>query len=158
MAVFQLAIIKKLEEEIRIMEHELRNELPKEIQKARELGDLSENAEYSAVKERQSLLGNRLAKLTTRLGQLRMVDMSRIPKDAVGLGSTVVLYELSEDREVTYELVTSEETDVSAGKISTTSPIGRALLGKRDGDVAIVNTPGGRKEFEVLKIETIYSK
>ncbi len=158
MAVLQLAIIKKLEEEIRIMEHELRNELPKEIQKARELGDLSENAEYSAVKERQSLLGNRLAKLTTRLGQLRMVDMSRIPKDAIGLGSTVVLYELLEDREVTYELVTSEETDVSAGKISTTSPIGRALLGKRDGDVAIVNTPGGRKEFEVLKLETIYCK
>ncbi len=158
MAVLQLAIIKKLEEEIRIMEHELRSELPKEIQKARELGDLSENAEYSAVKERQSLLGNRLAKLTTRLGQLRMVDMSRIPKDAIGLGSTVVLYELLEDREVTYELVTSEETDVSAGKISTTSPIGRALLGKRDGDVVIVNTPGGRKEFEVLKLETIYSK
>ena len=158
MAVLQLKAIGKLEGEIAAIEAELHDELPKEIQKAREHGDLSENAEYQAAKERQRLLGARMAQLSARLGKLKLIDLTKIPTDAVGLGSTVVLYDVDEDREVTYELVTTEESDVPAGRISTSSPIGRALLGKRDGDVAEVRTPRGLKEFEILSLATIHAK
>lgn len=154
----RLSVIEKIEDEIRTIEAELLDKLPKEIQKARELGDLSENAEYASAKERQRLLNARLAQLVQRLAKLRLIDLSKIPKDAVGLGSTVVLYDVDEDREITYELVTSEESDVAAGKISTSSPIGRSLIGKREGDSATAQTPRGSKEFEVVSMQTIYSK
>ncbi len=154
----RLTVIGKIEDEIRTIEAELLDKLPKEIQKARELGDLSENAEYSSAKERQRLLNARLAQLAQRLAKLRLIDMSKIPRDVVGLGSTVVLYDVDEDREITYELVTSEESDVAAGKISTSSPIGRSLIGKREGDCAMAQTPRGSKEFEVVSMQTIYAK
>lgn len=154
----QLKVIEKLEDEIRAVETELHGELPKLIQRAREHGDLSENAEYAAAKERQRLLGARMAQLSARLAKLKLVDLTRIPRDRIGLGSTVVLYDVELDREVTYELVTTEESDVSAGKISTSSPIGRALLGKRDGDLAEVHTPRGFKEFEVVSLVTFHNK
>ncbi|MCY4594585.1 MAG: transcription elongation factor GreA [Bryobacterales bacterium] len=155
-ADMQLKVIERLEDEIRDLESELHGKLPKEIQTARELGDLSENAEYHAAKERQRLLNVRMTHLSARLAQLRLIDFSKIPKDAVGLGSTVVVFDVDADKEVTYELVTTEESDVAAGKISTTSPIGRSLLGKRDGDVAEARTPGGVKEFEILSLRTIH--
>ena len=126
------------------------------LKRARELGDLSENAEYAAAKERQDLVGARLAQLKQRLSGLRMVDLTKIPRDSVGLGSTVLVFDVGKNVEVEYNLVTSEEADVPAGKISTTSPIGRSLLGKKAGDVAEVRTPGGLKEFEILKLTTIY--
>ena len=154
----RLSVIGKIEDEIRTVEAELLDKLPKEIQKARELGDLSENAEYSSAKERQRLLNARLAQLAQRLAKLRLIDMSKIPRDAVGLGSTVVLYDVDQDKEITYELVTSEESDVAAGKISTSSPIGRSLIGKREGDCAMAQTPRGSKEFEVVSMQTIYAK
>ena len=154
----QLKVIEKLEDEIRAVETELHGELPKLIQRAREHGDLSENAEYAAAKERQRLLGARMAQLSARLAKLKLVDLTRIPRDRIGLGSTVVLYDVELDKEVTYELVTTEESDVSAGKISTSSPIGRALLGKRDGDLAEVHTPRGFKEFEVVSLVTFHNK
>lgn len=154
----RLSVIEKIEDEIRTIEAELLDKLPKEIQKAREHGDLSENAEYASAKERQRLLNARLAQLVERLAKLRLIDVSKIPKDAVGLGSTVVLYDVDEDREITYELVTSEESDVAAGKISTTSPIGRSLIGKREGDSATAHTPRGNKEFEVVSMQTLFSK
>jgi transcription elongation factor GreA len=154
----QLKVIRKLEDEIWAVEAELHGKLPKLIQSAREHGDLSENAEYAAAKERQRLLGARMAQLSARLAKLMLVDLSKIPKDSIGLGSTVVVYDVGLDKEVTYELVTSEESDVAAGKISTSSPIGRALLGKRDGDLAEVRTPRGPREFEVVSLATIHSK
>ena len=154
----RLSVIGKIEDEIRTIEAELLDKLPKEIQKARELGDLSENAEYASAKERQRLLNARLTQLAQRLAKLRLIDMSKIPRDVVGLGSTVVLYDVDEDREITYELVTSEESDVAAGKISTSSPIGRSLIGKREGDCAMAHTPRGSKEFEVVSMQTIYAK
>src|SRR5215475_10501472 len=119
---------KKLQEEITALEYELRTELPREILKARAHGDLSENAEYHAAKERQGLVNARLNHLKERLAQMSMVDFSKIPRDKVGLGSTVVVLDIKRDEEVTYQLVTSEEADAANGKISTTSPIGRALL------------------------------
>lgn len=149
-------IKKKLQGEIAALEYELRNELPKEILKARAHGDLSENAEYHAAKDRQGFVNARLNQLKKRLAEVSMVDFSKIPHDKVGLGSTVVVLDVKRDEELTYNLVTSEEADAANGKISTTSPIGRALLGKEVGDLAKVHSPGGVKELEVLKLTTIH--
>ncbi len=147
---------KKLEEEIAALEYELRNELPKEILRARAHGDLSENAEYHAAKERQRLVDARLAQLKQRLRELSMVDLSRIPRDRVGLGSTVVVLDLARQEEITYKLVTSEEADVASGRISTSSPIGRGLLGKGVGDTVRIESPGGVRELEILELTTIH--
>src|SRR5215813_15109977 len=149
-------IKKKLQDEISALEYELRNELPKEILKARAHGDLSENAEYHAAKDRQGFVNARLNQLKKRLAEVSMVDFSKIPHGKVGLGSTVVVLDSKREEEVTYNLVTSEEADAANGKISTTSPIGRALLGKEEGDVVKVQSPGGVKELEILKLKTIH--
>ena len=149
-------IKKKLQDEISALEHELHVELPREILKARAHGDLSENAEYHAAKDRQGFVNARLNQLKKRLAEISMVDFTKIPHDRVGLGSTVVVQDTHRDGEVTYNLVTSEEADAANGKISTTSPIGRALLGKSEGDVVRVQSPGGVKELEILKLTTIH--
>jgi transcription elongation factor GreA len=151
-------IRKKLQDEINALEHELVHELPKEIKKAAALGDLSENAEYHMAKQRQEFVKARVRQLGKRLAELSMVNMNNIPKDKVGLGSTVKVYDNTKDEEVEYNLVTSEESDVAAGKISTTSPIGRALLNKKVGDTAIVVTPNGKRELEILKLTTIHDE
>ncbi|MGD0136225.1 MAG: transcription elongation factor GreA [Bryobacteraceae bacterium] len=147
---------KKLEDEIAALDMELRVDLPREISKARAHGDLSENAEYHAAKERQGIVNMRLGQLRARLRELSMVDMSRIPKDRVGLGSTVTVLDLTKDEQITYQLLTSEEADVAQGRISTTSPIGRALLGKRVGDTVKVMIPGGTREIEIIQLTTIH--
>ena len=151
-------IRRKLQEEINALEHELVHELPKEIKKAAALGDLSENAEYHMAKQRQEFVKARVRQLGKRLAELSMINMNNIPKDKVGLGSTVKVYDATKDEEVEYKLVTSEESDVAAGKISTTSPIGRALLHKKVGDTAMVVTPSGKKELEVLSLSTIHDE
>jgi len=147
---------KKLQEEIAALEYELRNELPREILKARLHGDLSENAEYHAAKDRQGFVNARLNQLKHRLAEMSMVDFSKIPHGKVGLGSTVVVLDTTKDAEITYYLVTTEEADAAAGKISTSSPIGRSLLGKEVGDTVRCQSPGGVKELEILKLTTIY--
>ena len=149
-------IKKKLQDEIAALERELHIELPKEILKARAHGDLSENAEYHAAKDRQGFVNARLNQLKKRLAEMSMVDFSKIPRDKVGLGSTVVVLDTKRDEELTYNLVTSEEADPANGNISTTSPIGRALLGKEVGDEVRVQSPGGVKELEILKLTTIH--
>jgi len=149
-------IKKKLRDEIEALEHELIHELPKEIKKAAALGDLSENAEYHMAKQRQEFVKARVRQLGKRLADLSMVNMNNIPKDRVGLGSTVKVFDNDKNAEVEYKLVTSEESDVTAGKISTTSPIGRALLNKKPGDTTIVVTPNGNRELEILTLSTIY--
>ena len=149
-------IKKKLQDEVKALEYELHNELPREILKARLHGDLSENAEYHAAKERQGFVNARLNQLKKRLADMSMVDYSKIPHDRVGLGSKVVVFDVKKDEEVVYYLVTSEETDAPNGRISTSSPIGRGLLGKEVGDVVKVQIPGGMKELEVLKLTTIH--
>jgi transcription elongation factor GreA len=147
---------KKLQDDIATLEYELRNELPREILKARAHGDLSENAEYHAAKERQGFVNARLNQLKQRLAELSMVDFSKIPHDRVGLGSRVVLLDMNKDEQITYNLVTTEEADAPNGKISTTSPIGRSLLNKGVGDVVKVQIPGGVREFEILELATIH--
>jgi len=152
------AIKRKLQEEINALEHELIHELPKEIKKAAVLGDLSENAEYHMAKQRQEFVKARVRQLGKRLAELSMINMNNIPKDKVGLGSTVKVYDNTKGEEVEYKLVTSEESDVAAGKISTTSPIGRALLNKKVGDEAVVVTPNGKREMEILSLTTIHDE
>jgi transcription elongation factor GreA len=147
---------KKLQDEIAVLEHELRTELPKEILRARAHGDLSENAEYHAAKERQAFVNARLGQLQARLRDFAMVDVSRIPRDRVGLGSQVVVLDTTKDEELTYNLVTSEEADVANGKISTSSPIGKGLLGKRVGDTVKIQIPDGVREMEILSLTTIH--
>ena len=149
-------IKKKLEEEIKALEHELTNELPKEIKKAAALGDLSENAEYHMAKQRQVFVNARLGQLKKRMGELAMMNMTNIPKDKVAFGSTVTVFDNTKNEELEYKLVTSEETDVTKGLLSTTSPIGRSLMGKKVGDTATVVTPNGNRELEVLKLSTIH--
>jgi transcription elongation factor GreA len=149
-------IKKKLQDEIAVLERELHIELPREILKARAHGDLSENAEYHAAKDRQGFVNARLNQLKKRLAEMSMVDFTKIPRDRVGLGSTVVVLDTRRDEEITYNLVTSEEADPANGNISTTSPIGRALLGKEVGDEVKVQSPGGVKELEILKLTTIH--
>jgi transcription elongation factor GreA len=153
-----LDLKKKLQDEITALEYEMHVELPKEILKARAHGDLSENAEYHAAKERQGLVNARLGQLRKRLSDVAMIDFTKIPRDKVGLGSTVVVLDTKRDEEITYHLVTSEDADASKGNISTTSPIGRALLNKAVGDEVKVQSPGGLKELEILKLTTIHDE
>jgi len=151
-------IRRKLQEEINALERELVHDLPKEIKKAAALGDLSENAEYHMAKQRQEYVKARVRQLGKRLADLSLINMNNIPRDKVGLGSTVKVYDNTKNEEVEYKLVTSEESDVAAGKISTTSPIGRALLNKKVGDEAVVVTPNGKRELEILSLTTIHDE
>ena len=147
---------RKLKEEITTLEHELNVELPKELMKARAHGDLSENAEFKFAKERQGYVSARLGHLKKRLGDMGMLNLNNIPKDRAGYGSRVWLLDLKKSAEVEYKLVTSEEADVEKGLISTTSPIGKALLGRKVGEEVKVQTPAGTREFEVVRIQTIH--
>jgi transcription elongation factor GreA len=151
-------IKRKLQEEMNQLEHELVHDLPKEIKKAAALGDLSENAEYHMAKQRQEFVKARLRQLGKRMADLALINMDNIPRDKVGLGSTVRVYDNDKNEEVEYKLVTSEESDFASGKISTSSPIGRALLNKKIGDTAIVVTPNGKREMEILKLSTIHDE
>lgn len=149
-------LIKKLQDEIAILENELRVELPRAILTAREHGDLSENAEYHSAKERQGMVHAKLAQLYGRLREISMIDMSKIPHDRVGLGSTVTVLDVNKDEKIVYKLVTSEDVDVSKGMISTGSPIGRGLLGKQVGDEVKIQIPGGTREMEIVELSTIH--
>src|ERR1700684_4349639 len=151
-------IKRKLQDEMNALEHELIHDLPKEIKKAAALGDLSENAEYHMAKQRQEFVKARLRQLGKRMADLSLINMDNIPKDRVGLGSTVKVYDNTKNEEMEYKLVTSEEADFPSGKISTSSPIGRALLNKKVGDTAIVVTPNGKREMEILKLSTIHDE
>ena len=151
-------IRKKLQEEIETLEHELNHELPKELKKAVAMGDLSENAEYHMAKQRQEFVRARLGQLKKRMADLSLINLNNIPKDKAGLGSKVKVYDSSKETEIEYRLVTSEESDVGKGLISTTSPIGRALINKKVGDTATVVTPTGNRELEVLSLTTIHDE
>jgi transcription elongation factor GreA len=147
--------LKKFEDELHTLERELKMELPKEIKRARELGDLRENAEYQAAKERQRLVEARIGMLQKRISEISMMNLERIPHGKVGFGSTVHLRD-SDGQAVTYQLVMPEDADAAKGWISTASPIGRALLNKEEGDEVKVVTPSGSRTFEITKLSTIH--
>jgi transcription elongation factor GreA len=149
-------LIKKLKEEIAALEVEFRVELPREILKARAHGDLKENAEYHAAKERQGIVNARLNQLNGRLREISMIDITKLPRDKVGLCSEVTVLDVDKDIKVKYTLVTSEEVDVAKGLISTSSPIGRALLSKQVGDEVKIQIPGGVRVMEIVELKTIH--
>ena len=150
-------ILKKFHDEIATLEREVKVDLPKEIQRARELGDLRENAEYKAAKERQDIVNVRIAMLKKRVGEIRSINLDRVPHDRAGFGSTVHLKAPSGDM-IVYQLVMPEEADAEKGMISTSSPIGRAILNKEEGDEIKVVTPNGNKSFELIKLITIHDE
>lgn len=151
-------IRKKLDDEINALEKELREELPRALKIAAALGDLSENADYSAARERQDFVRVRLGQLKQRMADLSMVNFDKIPKDRISLGSRVELLDVDKDEKVNYRLVTSEDANVVEGLISTTSPIGRSLLNKREGETVEVKIPSGTRTFEILKFTTMYDE
>ncbi len=150
-------ILKKFEDEIQQLDKELKTELPREIKRARELGDLRENAEYHAAKERQRLVEARISMLQKRVSEISLMNLDRIPHDRVGFGSTVHLKE-GDGALTIYQLVMPEDADAEQGLISTASPIGRALLNKEEGDEAVVTTPNGSRRFEIVKLVTIHDE
>jgi transcription elongation factor GreA len=159
MAMDPLAKIKqKLQEEIDQLDHELNVELPKEIAVARAHGDLSENAEYKYAKERQGFVNARIGQLKKRLGDLGMLNLTNIPKDRSGYGSRIIVVDIQREVKIEYKLVSSEEVDAEKGHISTTSPIGKALLNRQVGDEVHVATPAGKKSFEVVRLITIHEE
>jgi transcription elongation factor GreA len=147
--------IKKFEDEIQQLEKELKKELPQEIKRARELGDLRENAEYHAAKERQRLVEARLSLLKKRVSDIHLMNLDKVPRDRVGFGSTVHLKD-NQGSTTIYQLVMPEDADVEHGLISTASPIGRALLNKEEGDEVTVAAPNGSRTFEIVKLLTIH--
>lgn len=150
-------ILKRFFDEINALERELHVELPKEIQRARELGDLRENAEYKSAKDRQDIVNARLAMLKRRVAEIQMVNLDRIPHGRAGFGSTVHLIDET-GATVIYQLVMPEEADAEKGLISTASPIGRAILNKEEGDDINVVTPNGKRAFELAKLITIHDE
>jgi transcription elongation factor GreA len=151
-------IKKRLEDEIQKLDYELKVQLPKEIKTAREYGDLRENAEYKAAKERQTYLQARIGQLHRRAAALSMINLDRIPRDKVGLGSTVNVRDTATGEEIAYEIVTPEEADPTVGRISPSSPIGKCLLGHEEGDVVEIRVPSGARELEVVKLVTIHDQ
>ena len=150
--------IERLDKEMMKLQRELKVDIPRELQKAAAYGDLSENAEYDAAKERKRLTEARLSQIGGRVRLLKGIDLEKVPKDRAGLGSILTLEDLDSGKEITYELVLADDVDVDVGKISMLAPIGRALMGKQvDDDVSVV-MPAGKKEFAVLKIVTIHER
>jgi transcription elongation factor GreA len=147
-------LIKKFEDELAQLNLELKSHLPREIKRARELGDLRENAEYHAAKERQRLVEARISMLQKRVGEISIMNLDRIPRDRVGFGSTVYLRE--DGNEAVYQLVMPEDADAEKGWISSASPIGRALLNRQEGDEVEVRTPSGTRRFEITRLLTIH--
>lgn len=151
-------IRQRLQAELEELDTELRVHLPKEIKRALEFGDLRENAEYRAALDRQEVVKARMGQLRLRLGELASIDLSKLPRDRAAYGSTLVLYDGELDEEVTYKLVTAEESDPGAGMISTASPVGRSLMGKEEGDEVVVRTPAGARTFEIRSLATIHDQ
>lgn len=151
-------IKKKLQAELEELDEELNHKIPKEIQTAREWGDLRENAEYKAAMEKQTMVQARMMQIRQRLSEIDSIDITKLPTDKIAYGSTVVLYDLDRDEKITYRLVTSEESDPDNGLISTSSPIGQALMGREEGDEVKVKTPKGLRNFEVSRLTTIHDQ
>ena len=154
----ELPVVMRLRKEMESLKRELTVDLPKELERARAHGDLSENAEWAMAKQRQEFVRARLGQLKKRMGDLGMLNLTNIPKDRSGYGSRLVVMDIQKSIKIEYKLVSSEEADVEQGLISTTSPIGRALLNRKVGDEVQVVTPAGKKEFEVIRLVTIHDE
>lgn len=150
--------IERLEKELRALEREYRHDLPQEIKKALAMGDLRENAEYHAALERQSFVKAKIGHIKKRLSEISMIRIDSLPEDRVGLGSTVVLFDLKEEKEIRYDLVFADDADVARGFISVTSPLGKGLSGRREGEEVTIQVPSGVKRFEIVSLQTVHQK
>ena len=151
-------IKQKLQTDLDQLESELRVHLPKEIKRALEFGDLRENSEYRAALDRQNVVKARIVELRQRISEIATIDINRIPRGKASYGSTLVLYDAERDEEVTYRLVTPEESDPQNGFISTISPVGKSLMGKEEGDEVVVRTPAGARNFEIKRLTTLHDE
>jgi len=151
-------IKQKLQGELDELEAELRVHLPKEIKRALEFGDLRENSEYRAALDRQNMVKARIVELRQRISEIASIDLKRVPRDRASYGSTLILYDAERDEEISYRLVTPEESDPQKGLISTTSPVGKSLMGKLEGDEVLVRTPAGSRQFEIKKLTTLHDE
>lgn len=151
-------IKQKLQSELDELESELRVHLPKEIKRALEFGDLRENSEYRAALDRQNMVKARIVELRQRISEIASIDLKRVPRNKASYGSTLILYDAERDEEVTYRLVTPEESDPQKGLISTTSPVGKSLMGRIEGDVVVVRTPAGARNFEIRRMTTLHDE
>ncbi len=149
---------KKLQGELDELETELRIHLPKEIKRAREFGDLRENSEYQTALQRQTMVKARIRELRQRMSEISAIDLSKLPHNKAAYGSKLILFDAESDEEVTYRLVTPEESDPVSGQISTTSPVGRSLMGKEEGDEVLVTTPAGSRRFEIRRLVTLHDE
>jgi transcription elongation factor GreA len=152
------AVKQRLQQELDELDQELRVQLPQQIKTAKEWGDLRENAEYHAALARQQFVQARIQQLRQRLSEVSSIDISKVPHGKAAYGSTLVLYDSEREEEVTYRLVTPEESDPAAGLISTTSPVGRSLMGREEGDEVTVRTPAGSRNFEIKKLTTLHDQ
>ncbi len=151
-------IKEKLQSELDELESELRVHLPKEIKRALEFGDLRENAEFRAALDRQNIVKARIVELRQRISEIASIDINRVPRDKASYGSTLILFDSEREEEVTYRLVTPEESDPQQGLISTTSPVGKSLMGKIEGDQVVVRTPAGARTFEIRRMSTLHDE
>lgn len=147
---------RSLREELDHLKSEARPQVIEAIAEAREHGDLKENAEYHAAREQQGFIEGRIQEIESKLSVAQVIDVTKLPKTGkVIFGVTVSLMNLDTDAEVTYRIVGEDEADIKSGRISVTSPIARALIGKEEGDVVVVKTPGGDVEYEVGSVEHV---
>ena len=151
-------ILDKLKKELEEFEYEFRVELPKEIKTAVAMGDLRENAEYHAALERQAFVRARIGQLRERLGALSAISFDQVPRDRSAIGSRLQLLDLDTDEEITYQLVFPEVADLEKGLLSIASPIGKALIGLKEGDEVAIKIPSGARNFEVLGLKTVHEK
>ena len=154
----KLKIVERLQSELVVLRRELNIELPKIIEEARAHGDLKENAEYHAAKEKQGMVSARVGNLEARIKELSMYSLASIPRGVVGYGSLVELEDLDSGDTITYEMVFAEEVDMATGKISLSSPVGQALIKRVEGDEVNIQLPNGRKKYQVLSVQTIHDR
>ena len=151
-------IVDGLKEKLASLERELKVEIPERIRQARELGDLRESGEYETAKDRQGFVLARIAFLRRRIAELSSIDLSRIPRDRIAFGSTVHLTDPDTGEEKVYRLVAAEEVDAERGWISPGSPVGQALLGRREGDTVVIRTPNGSRRCEIVRMVTLHDE
>jgi transcription elongation factor GreA len=151
-------IVDGLKEKLASLERELKVDIPERIRQARELGDLRESGEYETAKDRQGFVHARIAFLRRRIAELSSLDLSRVPRDRIAFGSTVHIVDQETGEERTYRLVASEEVNTERGWISPGSPVGQALVGRREGEVVVIRTPNGSRRCEVVRVLTLHDE
>ncbi|MGO4727913.1 MULTISPECIES: transcription elongation factor GreA [Inquilinus] len=145
----------RLQEELKHLKSVARPEVIKAIAEAREHGDLSENAEYHAARERQSFIEGRVMELEDRISRAEIIDTSKLSGDTVKFGATVTLADEDTEEEITYQIVGQDESDIKEGRLSITAPLARSLIGKSEGDQVEVTTPGGSKSYEIVTVQFV---